>query len=108
MYCKSCKTFNSGGRETCQNCGKALLDLHGIMAKDQWVGLAMRIAGWGFLIGGIAGTLIGIGLGIWLDSADTVGGAISGAISGAELGIPCGGIIGGAIGVYKHSPRGKG
>src|SRR6266705_3524152 len=101
MYCKSCKTFNSDGRESCVNCGQALLDIHGIMATDRWVGSALRMLAFGCLIGGVGGTLIGIGSGMWLSAADAVGGAIGGAFVGLELGIPAGGIIGGAIGVYR-------
>jgi hypothetical protein len=105
MYCNNCKTFNSGGRETCESCGKALLDLHAVMAKDRWVGCALRILGIGCLAGGVTGAVVGSGIAIGLASAGGIETILTGGVIGVELGVPCGGVIGGSIGVFKYAPR---
>ena len=100
-YCKRCHMQNEAGRETCAYCGSPLLDIHGIMATDRWVGRAVKAGGIGALMGGILGVLGGAVLGFIL-AGGRLDSALVGAWSGAWIGIPAGLVIGGCVGIFQH------
>lgn len=59
MKCRLCRVENTDGRENCVSCDRPLLDLHGVMARDQWVGKALRTCMFGGTAGAIIGAIVG-------------------------------------------------
>ena len=60
MNCRFCKAENPEGRENCLRCGRALLDIHGVMHRDRWVGKALRFCLYGIVLGIVLGAAVGI------------------------------------------------
>ena len=99
MVCRVCRTENSDGRESCVRCGEQLLDIHGLMARDRWVGKGVGTAVIGVFAGGGLGALAGFAIGGLTGGA---GGAIAAAWAGIWIGAVFGGILGFVIGIVRN------